>query len=117
MQKKLALIVLAGAGLAAGPGVGDAAGQAQTHIGHIMESFPRAPEGAGLLSVATSEAEVAAQHAELAGGDRTDVGPMVRHARHVLHAIDPSRMENGPGAGFGVKAAADAIPRRVTSNK
>ena len=92
---------------------GDVAAQAQVHIAHVMEGFPQAPDGQGLLSVAKAEAEVAAQHAELAGGDRTNVDPMIRHARHVLHAVDPSRFPNGPGAGFGVKAAADAIAQHI----
>jgi hypothetical protein len=113
MQYRLAFLALVGAALATGLVAGDVVAQAQTHIGHIMEGFPRAPEGAGLLSVATAEAEVAAQHAQLAGSDRTNVDPMVRHARHVLHAVDPARFPNGPGAGFGVKAAADAIAQHI----
>ncbi|MQA89194.1 MAG: hypothetical protein GEU90_03005 [Gemmatimonas sp.] len=90
-----------------------AQGTYQAHVGHVMEGFPGAPDGAALLSVAQEDAAVAAQHAELAGGEQTNLDPMVQHAQHVLHALDPSAAENGPGSGFGVGPAADAIAEHI----
>ncbi|MDE0394414.1 MAG: hypothetical protein OYK82_06525 [Gammaproteobacteria bacterium] len=87
---------------------------AHAHILHVQEAFSGTPDGEGLLAVAIADAETAAQHAQLsAGGDPTDIDPMIRHARHVLHAVDPTQFPNGPGSGFGLKAAADAIVRHI----
>lgn len=87
---------------------------AHTHMAHVREAFPGTPNGEGLLAVALADAQTALEHARLStGGDPTDIDPMVRHARHVLHAVDPSRFPNGPGSGFGLKAAAEGIARHI----
>ena len=39
---------------------------AQTHIGHVLDSFNGTPENMGLLPTAMAEAKVAADHAALA---------------------------------------------------
>ena len=76
------------------------------HIGHVATAFRGTPDGIGLLPAAVAEAEVAHQHATLAGRDPTDLEGMQRHMAHVIHALDPSEVESGPGAGYGVIAAA-----------
>lgn len=86
---------------------------AHAHIGHVLSGFGATPDGDGLLPTALGEAEVAARHARLAAGDPSNLQGMQIHARHVLHAVDPSRIESGPGAGFGVKRAAEAIARHI----
>ena len=87
---------------------------AHAHIAHVREAFSGTPNGEGLLAVAIADAETALQHARLsAGGDPTDIDPMIRHGRHVLHAVDPSQFPNGPGSGFGLKAAAEGIARHI----
>lgn len=90
-------------------------GPGHAHIGHVLDAFPATPEGEGLLPTAESEAATAIRHAELAANDDTNLEWMQTHARHVLHAVDPSRMEGdgGPGLGFGVKPAADGIAQHV----
>jgi hypothetical protein len=85
----------------------------QTHVAHIMSGFPEAPNGAALLPVAEADAALAVQHAQLAGRDRTDIGPMVQHARHILHILDPAAFANGPGSGFGLGPAARAVAQHV----
>ncbi len=90
------------------------ASAAHTHIGHVLEAFSQTPNGEGLLATAMSEAETAAEHASLAaGGDPTDIDPMIRHTRHVLHAIDPAEFPNGPGLGFGLRPAVQGIARHI----
>jgi hypothetical protein len=94
-------------------GVAEVEAQAQirTHIGHIMIGFPAAPNGAALLAVAEADAALAVEHARLAGAgtDRTDVGPMANHSRHVVRILDASAIASGPGSGMGVGPAARAI--------
>jgi hypothetical protein len=86
-----------------------AAGQnGHNHIGHAADSFRGTPEGAGLLSTAQMEAEVAAQHAGLAvrGGS---LDAVKRHIGHVGNTLNPESMPNGPGKGYGlIKAASGA---------
>lgn len=86
---------------------------AHMHIGHVVTGFPRAPEGAGLLPTALAEAQTASQHAGLALRDPANLGAMQTHAAHVLHAVDPSQVENGPGQGFGVIAGAEGVAQHV----
>lgn len=83
------------------------------HIGHVLDGFGPTPDGDGLLPTAQAEAEIAAQHAGLAASDPTNLEGMRAHARHVLHAVDPSQIDSGPGQGFGVKRAAEGIAQHV----
>ena len=81
---------------------------AHTHIHHVAVAFRGTPDGLGLLPTAVAEAEVALRHAQLAAADPADLDAMQRHAGHVLHALDPSRMEDGgPGLGYGAVRAAE----------
>lgn len=86
---------------------------AHAHIGHVLSGFGATPDGEGLLPTALAEAEVAARHAGLAANDPTNLQGMRTHARHVLHAVDPERIDSGPGAGFGVKRAAEGIVQHI----
>lgn len=86
---------------------------AQTALGYVTEASPDTPGGMGLLEVARQEAEIALQHARLAGRDSTDLANMTRHMTHVLHALDPTEVGAGPGLGYGVRPAARAITTRL----
>jgi len=67
----------------------------------------------GLLPTAMAEAKVAAQHAGLAA--KATTLPMVQtHAGHVINAIDPTIVAQGPGAGYGVKKAAQGVAQHAT---
>ena len=77
------------------------------HIGHAADAFRGTPDGMGLLPAAVAEAEIAHQHATLAGRDPSDLEAMQRHMAHVIHALDPSRVEGGPGLGYGVILASE----------
>lgn len=94
-------------------GVGSAAAQAHNHVGHVMDRWNDTPEMAGLLPAAIAEAEVAARHASLAAADPSDLDAIKRHTAHVLHAVDPTQIENGPGAGYGVKRAAEGAAKHI----
>ena len=85
-----------------------------THVGTILSGFAGAPNGAALLAVAEADAALAVQHAQLAGRNQTDVGPMVQHARHVLHILDPAAFATGPGSGLGLAPAVGAIGQHVS---
>ncbi|MSR20374.1 MAG: hypothetical protein EXR91_05280 [Gemmatimonadetes bacterium] len=113
MRPTVGLCLLAALSVASTPLEATSQVSAQTHIAHVMSGFPGAPNGAALLAVAEADAAMAVEHARLAGSDRTDIGPMVRHARHVLHTLDASAIASGPGSGFGVGPAADAIAQHI----
>lgn len=95
------------------PASAQADNPAHAHIGHVANGFRGTPEGQGLLPTAVAEAEVAHQHATLAGRDTGNLEGMQRHMAHVIHALDPSEVENGPGAGYGVVAAAGGSARHI----
>ncbi len=107
------LVPLAAAGLLAAPGA-LAQAPAQAHVGHVATGFRGTPEGQGLLPTAVAEAATAAQHADFAARDPNNLESIQRHMPHVIHALDPSVVENGPGAGYGVKAAASGAARHIT---
>ena len=94
-------------------GVQIAAAQAHNHIGHVMDRWNDTPEMAGLLPAAIAEAEIAARHASLAASDPSNLDSIKRHTAHVLHAVDPTQIENGPGNGYGVKQAAEGAARHI----
>jgi hypothetical protein len=84
------------------------ANMVQTHIGHVMESFNGTPMNMGLLPTAMAEARTAAQHAGLAARSTT-LAMMQTHAGHVIQAIDPTIVAQGPGLGYGLKKAATGV--------
>ena len=62
---------------------------------------------------AIAEARIAAQHASLAARDPGNLDAIKLHTAHVLHAVDPSRIENGPGQGYGVRRAAEGAAKHI----
>jgi hypothetical protein len=89
------------------------ANPAHTHIGHVTTGFPAAPDGQGLLPTLQAELEIAQAHIALAARDATNLPWMQTHAAHVLHAVDPTQIEQGPGLGFGVIAAAEGVAQHI----
>ena len=85
---------------------------AHRHIGHVGDMFSGTPDEMGLLAAAQAEAGVAAQHAGLAAGSE-DLAGIQRHIVHVLHAIDPSTSERGPGRGYGLVRAANGCAQHI----
>ena len=83
------------------------------HIGHAADAFRSAPDGMGLLPAAVAEAEIAHQHATLAGSDLSSLEGMKRHMDHVINALDADKVENGPGLGMGVATAAEGAARHT----
>lgn len=85
---------------------------AHRHIGHVGDMFNGTPDNVGLLAAAQAEAEVAAAHAGYAAGS-DDLAGIQRHIVHVLHAVDPSTSERGPGAGYGLATAASGCAGHI----
>lgn len=94
------------------PDTAEAQSAAHRHIGHVGDMFNGTPDNVGLLAAAQAEAEVAAQHAGLAAGS-DDLAGIQRHTTHVLHAIDPSTSERGPGKGYGLARAAGGCAQHI----
>jgi hypothetical protein len=81
------------------------------HVGHVTEHFAGTPEAQGLLTTAMAEARIVAQHAALGAQDPGNLEAMQRHAGHIIHAIAPGEIEEGPGTGFGLVRAAEGVVR------
>lgn len=87
---------------------------AHTHIHHVSVTFRGTPDDQGLLATAIAEAEIAHQHATFAARDPSDVTSVRRHVGHVLHALDPSAVESGPGQGYGAVRAAERTAHYIS---
>ena len=105
-------VMFVGAGLA-GVLVQAQGNMVHTHIGHVADGWQDTPDGAGLLPTALAEAQIAVQHAGFAAGNPDDLDSIKLHTGHVLHAVDPSVMANGPGKGYGVKKAATGAAQHI----
>ena len=111
---RLLILTAAAAALLAGPLAETTSAQstAHRHIGHVADAWNGTPDNVGLLPAAQLEAEVAAQHAGLAAA-AGDLAGIQRHTTHVLHAIDASTSERGPGKGYGLIAAASGCAQHI----
>lgn len=89
------------------------AGSQEPHVAHLTSGFPGAPGGRGLIVAAAEEVNAAMMHANFAAGDPTNLDAMKLHVGHVLHALAPAAGGSGPGLGFGVRPAADAIVAHI----
>lgn len=76
--------------------------QSAVHLGHVASGWIDTPDKLGLLPVAKEDAEVALQHAGYALAKGNTIGVVKAHVGHVLHALDPDRIEAGPGTGYGL---------------
>ncbi|WP_210395219.1 hypothetical protein [Motiliproteus sediminis] len=105
------LIFLLTAGLTAGAVAAD--NMSHAHMGHVTSGWKDTPSQAGLLPTAIAEAKIASQHADFAAKRPGDLAWMKTHTLHVIHAIDPSRTDKGPGQGYGVLAAAKGVVKHI----
>ena len=83
------------------------------HIGHVMTAWRDTPGAVGLLTVAVSDARVAAAHALLTSKSTENLADMKLHAGHVLHALEPTLEAKGPASGYGTKKAAAGALQHV----
>lgn len=90
-----------------------AASASHLHMGHVTDGWNDTPDGKGLLPIAIAEARIALQHASATAGKPDDLAWMKMHARHVLHALDPSVEAQGPGLGYGVAKAAAGTAKHI----
>lgn len=90
------------------------AGEAHTHIGHVVSGWNDTPSGKGLLPTALKESIVAAAHANYAAKALDDLDTMQFHSEHVRHAIDPTLVSSGPGLGYGFLKAANGAAKHTT---
>ena len=86
---------------------------AHVHMGHVSEGWNDTPDGKGFLPTAIAEAEIAVFHAGLAVKQLDNLDWMKTHSLHVLHAIDASAVDAGPGLGYGVKKAAGGVVKHI----
>ena len=86
---------------------------AHVHMGHVSEAWNDTPDGMGFLPTAIAEAEIAVFHADLATKQLDNLDWMKPHELHVLHAIDASAIDAGPGLSYGVKKAASGVVKHI----
>jgi len=77
------------------------------HILHVSDALASAPGGQGLLRIALAEGEIATLHAELAVEAISSLGDVRLHVAHMLHALDPAIIFEGPGLGYGMRRATE----------
>ena len=81
---------------------------AHAHILQVVNPEAASVAELGFLRQALGEAGTAAEYAAFAAGGQQrpgDLQAMKTHAGNVLHALDPTRRESGPGLGFGLLEA------------
>lgn len=92
---------------------GQQTGEALTHFSHVATGFGGAPGGRGLVVTTAIEVNTAMMYANFAAGNPTNLDAMKTNVRNVLHALVPEQGTKGPGLGFGVKRAADAVVTHI----
>lgn len=114
MRARVTILALSGLilGMAAGVPATAQQNMAHVHMGHVTDGWGDTPEGKGLLPTAFAEAAIAAKHAELAAA-AGDLAGMQLHAGHVLNALDPDAMAQGPGLGYGLIRAAGGVAKHI----
>lgn len=86
---------------------------AHAHMGHVTKGWNDTPDKKGLLLTAIAESKVAAQHAGFAASKPDNLNWMKTHTHHVLHAVDPSLENKGPGLGYGVVRGATGCAKHI----
>ncbi len=109
----LSLVVAAATAMPGRPVAAQRPDAALTHFSHIATGFNGAPGGRGLAVTAAMESNAAMLHANFAAGSPADLEAMKTNVRHVLHALIPAEGGSGPGLGFGLKRAAEAIATHI----
>lgn len=82
---------------------------AHVHLGHVLDGWGDTPKRQGLLTVAVEDAQHAAEHATYAVQGAQDIRSVKLHLGHVLHAVDPTQEEDGPGSGYGLLKGLDGV--------
>lgn len=78
---------------------------AHHHVLQVMDPSAEDLETVGFLTKALGDAGIANEYAGYAAGGAQapgDLASMRTHAGNVLHALDPSKVDEGPGFDFGV---------------
>jgi hypothetical protein len=79
----------------------------------LLKTTSGTPGGKSLLAVALAEAQTALAQAVQAERAATDLAAMQRAAGGILHALNPTLVTSGPGAGYGVQRALSEIVAQV----
>jgi hypothetical protein len=100
-------------GAAQADSLGGELDRGHAHILHVSDVFEGTPGGQGLLRIALAEGEIAALHAELATEAANSLSDVRLHVGHMLHALDPAIVFEGPGLGYGLRRATEESLQHV----
>jgi hypothetical protein len=101
------MTVLPTAGVAQADSLPAEMDRGHAHILQVSDAFAGAPGGQGLLRIALAEGEIAALHADLAFQAVNSLSDVRLHVEHMLHALDPAIVFEGPGLGYGLRRATE----------
>jgi hypothetical protein len=87
--------------------------QALTYFSHVATGFDGTPAGRGLAVTMAVEINTAMMYANFAAARPADLDAMKTNIRNVVHALVPGEGAKGPGLGFGVKRAAEAVVTEI----
>ncbi len=114
-EKGMLYAIILAAALLAMPedAAGQQTGEALAHFNHVAIGFTGAPGGRGLVVTTAIEVNTAMMYANFAAGNQTNLDAMKTNVRNLLHALMPEQGAKGPGLGFGVKRAAEAVVTHI----
>lgn len=112
MKRHLAFLVLGTLASVAVSALPSQAAQKQSHA-YLLQVMT--PDGKGYLPMAEAEVYTALVEVKTALRTPEDLEKLRAGAKSAQHAIDPIRIKEGPGRGFGVKKAAEGIISYVTA--
>lgn len=87
--------------------------ESHLHMDHVLKAWNDTPDQKGLLETSQAEAAIALQHLKLAVAKPGDLDNIKLHVTHVIHALDPTVIAQGPGLGYGVKKAAAGVAAHI----
>lgn len=86
---------------------------AHLHLHHVATEWSETPDQLGFLPTALKDANTAEMHIKLAMSSRGDLDLVKQHVGHVIHALDPTEQQSGPGTGYGLIEGAKGAEKHM----
>jgi len=83
------------------------------HLAHVLTQWHDTPQQVGLITIAQQENQIALTHAKISAKNLDDLKWMQTHTAHIIHALDPTIINKGPGYGYGLIKAAKGVHKHI----